>query len=187
MNLDITRPETITQNEIRNLHEFVNAWGTRCQWSVEELTQSIIDELPKLSALSNTTILDIDFENNYCRKIIEDIFKHIAECGPRHEATGTSKILHMLNYQLFVMWDEKIRNGYACGANSKNYAHSFLPRMQMLSKKAIKEAEDKLAISQNHAIKRLCKCGHTLTKVIDEYNYVKYTWNRSEIWQVEFS
>ena len=190
--LDINDNKTIMQNEVRKLHKFINEWGTRCQWSVEQLTEAIISVQADLSALSKYTILDINFKafvtsrEGYYSDMIKNIFEWIATCGPRRETTGTSKVLHMLNPQLFVMWDNKIRGGYACSESAQSYSCSFLPRIQMVLTKAIKEAEKQLGLDHNHAIEKLCQRGHTLAKVVDEYNYVKFTWARPEVWEEEF-
>jgi len=74
------------------------------------------------------------------------------------EYTGASKVLHLRNRNLFVMWDDYIRAGYEIKEkNGANY-FKFLKRMQ--SDFGSIEWEDPSI---------------TLAKAIDEYNYVEHT------------
>lgn len=192
--VDVGFSETITDEEVERIRLFVNRWGTRCQWTVEQLTDAINSVQPELSALNDLSIFNIDFqaspqgEKESFGGMIEYIFECIATCAPnRRETTGASKVLHMLNPELFVMWDERIRAGYSSSISARSYAKEFLVRIQKVINKAIREAEAQLNLHQNLAIEKLCQCGHTLAKVIDEYNYVKYTWSRVEVWDEEYS
>lgn len=74
------------------------------------------------------------------------------------EYTGTSKIMHLKNPNLFVMWDDSIRTHYGLKNNTFQEYVEFLKKMQELSKN----------INWNDDSK-------TLAKAIDEYNYVKIT------------
>lgn len=73
---------------------------------------------------------------------------------------GASKIMHLKNPQLFVMWDTNIRQFYRIwDTKAENYL-KFLKKMQEIS---------------NH-IKWTDK-RKTLAKVIDEYNFMKFTYS----------
>lgn len=74
------------------------------------------------------------------------------------EYTGTSKIMHLKNPKLFVMWDTSIRKHYNFNKCTSDEYVEFLKRMQKLSK----------GIKWNNRSK-------TLAKAIDEYNYVRIT------------
>ena len=39
--------------------------------------------------------------------------------------------------------------------------------------------------SDDRAIDFLCGCGHSLAKVIDGFNYAKFTLKREEVWRAE--
>ena len=75
------------------------------------------------------------------------------------EYTGTSKVMHLLNRNLFVMWDKAIRSKYGISdpANGTDY-YNFLKIMQEKFKGTQWGSLDK-----------------TLAKAIDEYNQVTIT------------
>lgn len=73
------------------------------------------------------------------------------------EYTGASKVMHLINRNLFVMWDGYIRKGYNFGNNAEDY-FNFLKMMQ-------NEVKSMEWVDQTK----------TLAKAIDEYNYVKFS------------
>ena len=98
------------------------------------------------------------------------------DCVSVYASVGTSKILHAaVNPELFVMWDNKIRDGYSLQNSGYSYAYEFLPRMQKQAREAVEQVMNKKRLSRDDAIKYLTPCGRSLAKVIDEYNYVKFT------------
>jgi hypothetical protein len=76
------------------------------------------------------------------------------------------------------MWDSSICGGYAVNGHGYDYGHRFLPRIQKLVRRAIREYTQTQSGSQEQTITALRKCGHTLAKVLDEYNYTKFTLRR---------
>jgi hypothetical protein len=113
------------------------------------------------------------------------IFEKIANSGGRYGSTATSKILHVLYPPLFVMWDAAIRGGYAVGSHSCDYAGRFLPRIQREAKEAVDSyiAERKAGPSTAvRELEELCG-GRPLTKLIDEYNYCRFTRSLDELWR----
>jgi hypothetical protein len=74
------------------------------------------------------------------------------------EYTGTSKVLHLLNRDLFVMWDRDIREEYGFDVADGNDYFNFLKLMQEKFKDVEWDVPDK-----------------TLAKAIDEYNQVTIT------------
>ena len=120
-------------------------------------------------------------------------FKKIANCGPpskrngrpNNEVTAASKILHIINPELFVMWDRAIISGYG-GYNRRLFYTDFLRRMQKLANYAIHQFEKECGVCRDVAIERLQCDGHTLAKTLDEYNYVKFTLNDDAVWQAEY-
>ncbi len=71
--------------------------------------------------------------------------------------TGASKLLHLMNRDLFVMWDQYIRKHYGFRKTSPDDYFNFLKKMQE-EFKGIKASK-----------------GRTIAKLIDEYNYVSIT------------
>jgi len=83
--------------------------------------------------------------------------------------TAASEIVHAIIPQLFMMWDENIRNGYA--GNAIGYL-KFLRESQQILKSIIE--------SYGKTPEELChdaslKINKTLTKLLDEFNYMKFT------------
>ena len=125
--------------------------------------------------------------------VICSSFKKIANCGPpskrngrpNNEVTATSKILHIINPELFVMWDRAIISGYG-GYNRRLFYTDFLRRMQKLANYAINQIGKDCDVSRDKAIARLRCDGHTLAKTLDEYNYVKFTLNDDAVWKAEY-
>ncbi len=73
---------------------------------------------------------------------------------------GASKIMHLRNPGLFVMWDTKIRQKYKFWSTSAKKYFDFNKRMQSISQHI--EWKDK---------------NKTLPKAIDEYNFMKFTFS----------
>ena len=140
--------------------------------------------------LNEQTLLDTDFDRSFVgdfsvKNAVRIVFESVLEAGPRVEATGTSKILHMINPELFVMWDAPIRGGYAVGQSAEDYAERFLPRIQGQARLAVRQYCEATGASKSKTVEWLTNCGHTLPKVIDEFNYVKFTLKRDEVWDEE--
>ena len=57
------------------------------------------------------------------------------------------------------------------------YAFYFLPKMQLELREAIKTCMEERKLDRADAIRYICeRCdGKTLAKLVDEYNYMKYT------------
>jgi len=102
--------------------------------------------------------------------IIKKIFDTLSEVVG---FTATTKIMHMVLPELFVMCDEKIRESYGCAGNSEGYLN-FLWRMQESARKFIEE-KTKLEIC-----KELHNGDRSLTRILDEYNYYTITWQQRE-------
>ncbi len=73
------------------------------------------------------------------------------------EYTGTSKVMHLLNKELFVMWDTDIRDKYDYYVTGEDY-FKFLKEMQEMFKDVEWNMPNK-----------------TFAKAIDEYNQVTIT------------
>ena len=140
--------------------------------------------LPEMSKLRGKTILDVDLCDRNTSELICRSFKRLANFGSSNEATGASKMLHIIYPDLFLMWDRAIRSGY--GGYDWIWYTDFLRRMQRLANLAVEQAMNERCCSRDQAIK-LLTCGeHTLAKTLDEYNYVKFTLNDDSVWKKEY-
>ncbi len=114
---------------------------------------------------------------------IKQIFVEL--CTPKKMGpTAAGKALHLLQPQLFMMWDDNIREGHGLAEIEKvagerslkkrdyieYYAGAyvtFMDRMQKLAKSLLADCSIDTVIEEND--------GYTLPKLLDEYNYCVYT------------
>jgi len=180
-------------DEIKKLFTFLNQWRTRCRSDAgarDKFKQAYLQVLPLLRALRGHTLLETAFDGVLPQgmsvsEAVASIFERIASSGSQYESTATSKILHVLYPPLFVMWDAAIRGGYAVGGRSGDYAERFLPRIQREGREAVDSyiAERKAGPSTAvRELEGLCG-GRALTKLIDEYNYCRFTLRVDELWR----
>jgi len=185
-----TKPDTIPEAEVERLILFLNQWNSHYDSSPtqrRQLLQAIRSAFPRIEAMGKATLLTIDLSTDSVRRDISLVFQAIASCGRRYEATAASKILHTIKPELFVMWDNRIQSSYACDPSSDDYASRFLPRVQKLALKALREYAKAEDVTRNEAKRALTPCGHTLAKVLDEFNFAKFTLRRNEVWDAELS
>ena len=159
---------------------FLNQWRSRYEDSSEtreRLVDTIRHVLPVVTAFKGMDLLSIDLDGDIAQiastpgEVIGRVFDAIALAQGKKHSTVASKIMHTMNPELFIMWDEKICAGYALDdRGGSDYADRFLRRMQQLARSS---GESNFA------------CGHPMAKVVDEYNYVKFTLARDEIWDAE--
>ncbi len=160
------------------LLSFANGWNARMRASFLDVRRALCEIETDLQKLYGRTMLDVCLDERIdgesIRFLIKRCYVALEECGGGSAVVGASKILHILNPNLFVMWDTAIIREYGCG-NFIWYT-DFLHKMQQLAKCAIEQVK---ANEQNHsdetAIASLTGCRHTLAKALDEYNYVKFT------------
>ena len=89
------------------------------------------------------------------------------------------------------MWDNPIRCAYGCrslkGGDGGEKYFTFLKRVQGEGKEAIESYSSEHNCTNEEAMKRirqeLYEDGfHTFTRLIDLYNFQKYTLGRNEMW-----
>jgi len=105
--------------------------------------------------------------------LVEKVFDSIqrVKAGRRTVGfTAPSKILHMSVPNFFVMSDQKIRRGYGCEGNVAGYAN-FMFRMSLLARDLISQAHGDKEMILNCSKWR----GRTLARLLDNFNYTKYT------------
>jgi hypothetical protein len=170
---------------------FLNKWGCRigperiCDVVAKGIKGRCMEATPFLKALDRETLEGVDFDKT--KKVIfrelsnSRIIYHIFStfCDIRHSFrwTATSKVLHMINSKLFVMWDEDIRDGYSLEPSASSYAYQFMPRMKQEINEVISTYMKDQNSDRTAAIKEIMSAcdGKTLAKIVDEYNWIKYT------------
>lgn len=182
-----------SETDARALITFVNQWRTRYQSTPMELASALTQVSSLLRALERldffTAELDLPIlpRGASVADVVQVVFDTLACCGRRFEATGTSKILHTLNPEFFLMWDDRIRTAYGVrDGDGHGYSHVFLGRVQRLVRKAVREVAAVRGVSAEQAVASLCRCApHGLAKVVDEYNYAKFTLGAAALWDAE--
>ena len=88
--------------------------------------------------------------------------------------TGASKIMHLRNPKVFLMWDTKIRGkrGYNIKGEDGDAYVDFLKKIQNSFSKIFHDIDKMLLEGKNK--------NKTITKAIDEYNYVTITKSRKQ-------
>ena len=191
--------ETLDYYEVERVIRFANKWKSRMPSfpkNVERMLIGLENALPDLNLLRNDTLLEVDFERliSFDRlisremtvsELISKSFGTIAGASRRRDgvavytSVGTSKILNAaVNSELFVMWDNAIQDGYRIGNGGYTYANIFLPKMQELGQQAVNELMQVEDLSRGDAINFFtnhCKNKNSLAKIIDEYNYARFT------------
>ena len=173
-----------TEQEVECLVSFVNSWSTRMKKDIPAIRCALNEILPELNQLRHKSVLDVDLCDQRTSDLIYGSFKRLANFGSGNQVTAASKMLHIINPKLFVMWDRAIISGYG-GYKCIKYT-DFLRRMQRLANYAINQVEKECGVSREDAIESLRCDGHTLAKALDEYNYVKFTLNDDSVWQAEY-
>ena len=185
-------PKTLDMEEVKKVRDFVaGTWKTRnMQTKTEHLLPVLKKILPKLNKLRGTSILNVCLDERIDGERTADLicrsFKKLANCSNnQNEATAASKILHIINPKLFVPWDGAIIRGYG-GYSRRLFYTDFLRRMQRLANFAIEQVVKECGVSCEDAINSFTCGEHTLTKALDEYNFMKFTRNCDAVWKAEY-
>ena len=187
-------PERLDPIEVGELITFANRWNCRMP-SGPENTDRMLDGLkratPSLNLLRHRTLLDIRFDEmvrgTTASQLIARSFDQISGAGLRLEKVATSKMVHVaFNPDLFVMWDNAIMRAYDCqSGDGRAYAETFLPKMQRIAESAIGQAMTIEGLSHDDAVASLAPCQQSLAKVLDEFNYAKFTLEDPRVRQTE--
>jgi len=189
-------PERLTEHEVGRLIRFINQWATRSRFDAEKLRRAYVHMFPTLQDLRRVNLYEVRpwqplAQHGTVSEAIKTVFETVATCGARYESTGASKILHTWLPDLCVMWDAAIAAGYGIykGATQyrrkgADYSERFLPRVSIQILEALDTyIADKggTRVKAAAAISRLAG-DRPLTKIVDEYNYAKYTLSLDELW-----
>jgi len=188
--LEILRhhPEDLDVNEIRFvLIEFLNKWGCRLR-NYDNLTASnlkacIVSVQHELLPIQENTIVDFNFETTINKEKIINIFNRFwsfatgSEITKNFGSTATSKTLHIINPNLFTMWDSAIRYHYGFFMESGNDYLQFLVEIKRTAENLVEECS--LRFEHNNPALWLSERlninpPHSITKFIDEFNWLAY-------------
>jgi len=131
-----------------------------------------------LNELRGKRFLTINFDEEKFSRAIREIYDRLDSIPHIGGPTAISKILHLLNPEIFVMWDNAIRKIYK--NNNSRVRHTPEGYLEFL-KEAQKELKEALEDRQRETGKRLDyveqeirgRYKHkTLARIVDEYNWI---------------
>jgi hypothetical protein len=176
----------------RKVIGFLNKWHCRLPVS-DELAEGIKDAhkqmIPFLAALENETLEDFDFQKEKeiegkkisNEEILTKVFDCFSNIGNKFKGVAASKLLSLINPNLFVMWDTPICQAYGIRSptepyyRDKMYVPDFFPLMKQKGNSVILSYMEEHNCSRKEAIEGInnLKKGRPLAKLLDEYNWVK--------------
>ena len=163
-----------------NVIEFLSKWNTRVpiRRNKEEIKRTIISLKEAFNSLERISLENFN-TNEETLKSTERIFEILSKLElktpsgrPVHlKSTGVSKVMHAMNPNLFVMWDNGICEYYGCYPNAKGYIR-FMETMQEIARSILKE----------HKVEEIFKnTNRTLPKLLDEYNWAKFSTSKMKL------
>jgi len=135
----------------------------------DELEQCIASNLDLLAGYRKRNILNYSPADDQAITALFQQFLlalRIREGGRTGAKSPVAKTLHLLAPDFFPLWDDKIARAYECNySNSSQPAKKYLVFMGKMEQiaQALQESVDTK------------ETGKALLKLIDEYNYAKYT------------
>ena len=183
----------LSNNEVkRKIIGFLNKWHCRLA-KTDELAERIKlahEQMTHfLAALENETLEDFDFQKEKevegkrfsNEEILTNIFDCFSNIGYNFKGVAASKLLSLINPNLFVMWDTPICQAYGIRSptepyyRDKMYVPDFFHLMKRKANDVIVSYINENKCSRKEAIKAInnLKKGRPLAKLLDEYNWVK--------------
>jgi len=148
--------------------EFVRRWNRRrpIAKNKDRIREVVISLKKEFQTIKHYNLEDLEFTPKNIESIMK-IFDTLSATVLKY--TGTTKLMHGMNPNLFVMWDNGIRKHYGFGPNSIGYIN-FMRLMQ----------EKMQEIVRNHRKEEIIKeTGVSLPKLVDEYNWLNFRISKS--------
>lgn len=183
---------------------FFNRWKCRVEntpQSAQAIRGTLYNLMPYLSALNTVTVTNLNLANTVninnrpmtVHEVIQHCYDTLRDIGYRFGPTATSKLLHVLQPELFVMWDKDILAVYKkknCQVfdGGEGYC-AYLQIMQKLATEVYDSFKNaslspSAEANQNPALYLSTQMNYsppkTLAKYLDEYNWVTIT-NRVQV------
>jgi len=153
---------------VDSIIEFVRKWNRRVPIgkNKDKIREVIISLKNEFETIKHYNLEDFEFVPKNI-EIVKRIFDKLSATALKF--TGTTKLMHGMNPNLFVMWDKGICIHYGFYPNSTGYIN-FMKLMQ----EKIQE------ILKNHSKEEIIKeTGVSLPKLIDEYNWLNFRTSKS--------
>lgn len=180
-----TLPRSVVMQDVVG---FLNRWKSRLPKTfelVDAVQGAHRDVLSDLKALEGLTLWDYDpaelvlvgGQQVEAHVVIFEVFQRFTGIGHRARETAASKLLHMLNPSLFIMWDTAIADAYGVSKTPDGYVYEFMPLMKEKANQVIASYREDFQTTRDETVARLnaYRPYKTLTKLLDEYNWIQYT------------
>jgi hypothetical protein len=133
----------------------------------DKLEEAIQSNFPSIESFHNRNIITLQkIDEPFIKSLFDEFLVALQVADGKKKGikspVATSKALHLLCPAFFPLWDHKIAKAYGCnyGINPSQKYISFSYKMKDIAQQ----------------IPPHVSCGNkTLLKLIDEYNYAKYT------------
>lgn len=160
---ELILPTKDSWKELDSIIDFVRRWNKRVPIgkNKDKIKEVILSLRKEFEVFKNCCIENFDFtqENiGLIKKIYDTLSKTVLK------STGTTKLMHGMNPNLFVMWDKGIYDHYGCYPNSTGYIR-FMESMQEIIVKILKQHNKEEIIKETN---------RTLPKLVDEYNWMHF-------------
>jgi hypothetical protein len=196
-----TNPAEVEPAQVQDqvIGEFLNRWSCRVpndQRSAEAILSTLQRLQPYLRALGAFDVEAVDFEHNFvvregqsmAQEVIARCYLGLRDKVPGFGPTATSKLLHVLQPHLFVMWDNPILDHYhRRNREVRNHGPGYCAYLRMMQEMALQ-----LSLSFRNAVlsppaepsqdpatylstQMGCDPPKTMAKYLDEYNWVTIT------------
>ena len=132
----------------------------------DKIKEVILSLKKEFEVFKSCYIENFDFTQENI-ELIKKIYDTLAKTVLK--STGTTKLMHGMNPNLFVMWDKGIYDHYGCYPNSIGYIR-FMESMQEVIKGILKQHNKEEIIKGTN---------RTLPKLIDEYNWMHFRTSKS--------
>jgi len=131
---------------------------------LEECIKENLEKLSKFKKRNITTLSESD------ELEVENIFNEFLEAlkisDNKKSPVAVAKALHLLAPNFFPLWDSKIAKAYGCNYHKNDPAKEYIKFMKLMKE---------LTKHVTHFINLSYYPNKTILKLIDEYNYAKYT------------
>ncbi len=152
-----------------NIIDFVRRWNSRVPIgkNKERIKEAAFNLKQKFKDLARYDLESLSFTQENIR-LIKEIYEVLSKTVLKF--TGTSKLMHGINPNLFVMWDKGICQHYGCYQNSIGYLR-FMETSQQIILDILKSNQKANIIKET---------SRTLPKLLDEYNWIHFRTSKSE-------
>ena len=180
------RPKDITDGLGVLLLTWNQAFYRYASFDFNDLEQCLTKNMPIIEQYRNRDISSYsNVDNDAITKLFGEML-HALKTEKGKSPVAVAKALHLLAPNFFPLWDIEIARAYRCLWSHSSEAASkylrFMEKSQIQIKEILKSYIDLKPQERQNALTAICKdCSSNLPfvksilKIIDEYNYSKYT------------